>query len=485
MKTLFLLFTLTFFGLISAQYNINWQEDPILKIPLKYKLEHFNLKGPVKEYKTVGLVHNFDRNGYLISGRQGDFFEFTYDANKNPTFYTFWKNEGQKTIGKIILDKNGRIIENLYFNGEKYKYDAKGNFTETISNITNETKDGTYIYTYDDKNRSIKAEYYNEKILWEMVSSYKKEGEFLVMTTTRKDFNYAYKNTTVSTYFKNGHRYGNIKNENVKYDQYKNVIGEVDVNGKLHNFQPIKITYYEDAITPEILSNLTKKIELSKANNPKCLTGNCIDGFGTFKDQSGTYQGFFRGGKKDGFGVFKWIEGDIHSGMWKNNITDGFGLFTDTIGYSVEGFFYDGDLNGFASIIKPDKTQEFGDYRNGKIITKFNYFSNNKTTGCVMGDCKNGYGKFIWDDGRKFIGFFKNSALHSGLLTGKNGISYNGEFGPNSTIEGYGNFKYENKEDYYGDFKNNKRNGRGTLYNPTTKTVRSGEWKDDVLVKEY
>lgn len=485
LKNTFLIFAILFFNLLNAQYNINWNEAPLNEIPLRYKLEHFKLKGPVKEYKTVGLVQNFDKNGYLISGRQSDFFEFTYGANKNPTFYTFWKNETQKTIGKIILDKNGRIIENRYFNGDRYNYDKNGNFTETISNITNETKNETYIYTYDDKNRVIKSAYFNEKILWETVYSYKKEGEFLVVTSTKKDFNYAYRNSTGSTYFKNGHRYGNIKNDNVKYDQHKNVIDEVDVNGKVSDFKPIKITYYENVITPEFLGNLTKKFEIPKAKDPNCIKGNCIDGFGTYQDENGNYKGFFKSGKKDGYGVYKWNSGNSHTGYWKNNITDGYGYYTNTKGESWEGKFYNGKLNGLGSFLNSDLKGESGFYTNGKLIEKYNYSSTNNSKGCITGDCLNAYGKFLFDDGSVYVGFFKNGMLHQGTWKGANGDYYLGQFGANNTKEGYGNHKFNQSEVYFGEFINNKRNGRGVYYNSATGVLQRGEWKDDFLVKQY
>ena len=34
-------------------------------------------------------------------------------------------------------------------------------------------------------------------------------------------------------------------------------------------------------------------------------------------------------------------------------------------------------------------------------------------TGCVSGDCENGYGTYIWDNGDKYIGGWSNS-LKSG-----------------------------------------------------------------------
>jgi len=48
---------------------------------------------------------------------------------------------------------------------------------------------------------------------------------------------------------------------------------------------------------------------------------------------------------------------------------------------------------------------------------------------CIIGDCVNGYGIFLYDDGAKYVGEHKNSLGHGqGKLTFGDGFKYVGEF---------------------------------------------------------
>ena len=485
MKNLLLIFAVLICSFTLAQYNINFKEAPLNKIPLQYKLEHFNLKGPLKEYALMGREY-FDKQGYLIRGFRGINYEFTYDANHKPITHAHWLSDSYKPVDQLVFDEKGRIIKDNPSSGSVYAYDQNGNWTGTFENnkFANR-KTGSYIYTYDSKNRVIKSEYYSGDILWEDSYTYAKEGDYLLITTSRKDFKNLSKNFKNSTYYKNGVFYGSVKNDNVKFDRYGNVTTNVDGTGKTSTINLTKYVYYGDPGVSDTIDFTFAKTEKPVIKNTNCLSGNCVDGFGTYKYNNGNYTGFFRAGKKDGFGIYQWTTGSIHTGNWKNDVNDGYGLFTGTDGNSYQGIFYNSKLNGLASHLKPDKTGNYGLYTNGQFTTKYNYFSNNITKGCTAGDCANGYGKFLFDDGGIYVGFFKNSSMLQGVWKGANGDSYTGEFGPNNTLEGYGNYKYKNGENYFGDYKNNKRNGRGILYNPATKVSRKGEWKDDVLIKQY
>ena len=73
-------------------------------------------------------------------------------------------------------------------------------------------------------------------------------------------------------------------------------------------------------------------------------------------------------------------------------------------------------------------------------------------TGCISGDCENGYGTYIWDNGDKYIGEWSNS-LKSGQ--GKyfwvDGSKYEGGFLDNQ-IWGKGSFSLENGNMLIGDW---------------------------------
>ena len=39
-------------------------------------------------------------------------------------------------------------------------------------------------------------------------------------------------------------------------------------------------------------------------------------------------------------------------------------------------------------------------------------FSCRDKTGCILGDCENGYGTFIWPSGNKYVGEWKDGKKH-------------------------------------------------------------------------
>ncbi len=108
--------------------------------------------------------------------------------------------------------------------------------------------------------------------------------------------------------------------------------------------------------------------------------------------------------------------------------------------------------------------------------------------GCVEGDCINGFGTFLWENGSRYIGEFKNGSMHGHgnfhfgeKSIGKGGI-YIGEF-KNGFIEGYGIWTWTNGDKYIGECKYNKMHGKGTYYY-SDGTVRKGTWFNDKYVEE-
>lgn len=483
MKTIILIFTLTFFNLTTAQYTINWQEAPLNKIPLKYKLEHYNLKGPMKEYALMGNDF-FDKQGYLIRGYKGINYEFTYDTNHKPLVYKHWLSESFIMTDQLILDEKGRIIKADGSTGEKYIYDKNGNWTETIDTSTGNRKNGRYIYSYDNKNRLIKEEYLSTTILWEDRHTYEKDGDYILITSTRQDFQNPSKNFKKSNYYKNGTFYGAVKNDNVKYDKYGNVAKAVDATGKTATLNLTSYVYYGDpGVSDTIDFTFEKKEKKVNKENPNCIEGDCLNDYSVYKYDNGNYSGFFKDGKKDGFGIYQWTSKDMYSGMWKNNVIDGYGLYTIAAGGFQEGMFRNGSLNGLAIKSYANKTNEYGVFKDGNLVTKYDYYSTKNTKGCMGGDCINGYGKFLYDNGGTFVGFFKNGFRLQGIYRLANGDVYSGTYSLDNKMDGSGYYKFKNGDQYLGEFKQGKRHGRGISFSPTTKVYKTGEWENNELVK--
>ncbi len=71
-----------------------------------------------------------------------------------------------------------------------------------------------------------------------------------------------------------------------------------------------------------------------------------------------------------------------------------------------------------------------------------------------------GQGVFIWPDGRK----------------------YNGEYKQDKK-EGYGIFEWDDKRKYKGYWNNGKQHGEGEFYNPKEKCWKRGVWNDGKRVR--
>ncbi|MCB0598157.1 MAG: caspase family protein [Lewinellaceae bacterium] len=159
-----------------------------------------------------------------------------------------------------------------------------------------------------------------------------------------------------------------------------------------------------------------------------CLSGECYNGRGAFAYIDGSrYEGQFRNGKPDGFGVFLYPNGDRYTGNLQNGVPHGRGELRRANGQLTLGQWLDGEYLGAQA--RPEK-------------------------GCIYGNCQDGHGTYIFKDGNKYIGFFRNGLPH-----------------------GRGTVFYTNGERYEGEMGNAQFNGYGTLFMKDGSAV-SGHWKD-------
>jgi hypothetical protein len=92
--------------------------------------------------------------------------------------------------------------------------------------------------------------------------------------------------------------------------------------------------------------------------------------------RNGTYKGEMKDGKKEGYGIYYYTDGDIYEGEWKNDLPDGKGKHTSKDGsYSYEGTFKEGKKNGRGICYFDDGVYEGEFYNNlfyGDGIVKYN-----------------------------------------------------------------------------------------------------------------
>ena len=108
-----------------------------------------------------------------------------------------------------------------------------------------------------------------------------------------------------------------------------------------------------------------------------------------------------------------------------------------------------------------NKTENYGDF----IYPIFDIIKKDIREKRNNGKYSNG--KYIWDNGKYYLGEFKNNKPNGkGIKYYKNRkIEYEGDF-INGKFEGKGKFIYDDGYYYIGQFKDGLRNGKGTIYYP-------------------
>lgn len=130
------------------------------------------------------------------------------------------------------------------------------------------------------------------------------------------------------------------------------------------------------------------------------------------------------------------------------------------------------------------KTTKFfyvGPFENDKPHGKKGEMTDSKGTysGCFVQGKRHGVNEtFLFVDGSKIVGHWKEDKLIHGTLTDTKGDSYTGEF---NDLKPHGTGKYHQFAggDYSGVFVDGKRSGMGTMVYGNGKSYK-GEWKDDV-----
>jgi hypothetical protein len=170
------------------------------------------------------------------------------------------------------------------------------------------------------------------------------------------------------------------------------------------------------------------------AQAQQCIQGNCQNGFGVMSHSNGQrYMGQFANGKYNGLGYYSFPNGEYYYGEFKNDKYGGYGTYRYANGTVGRGFWNDVDR----------------------------YQTITATSGCIDGDCNNGLGTYVFNNGDEYRGQFSNQQLN-----------------------GHGLYVFANSQErYIGDFKNNKRQGQGAYYYKSG-NVDFGQWANDNFVTD-
>ncbi|CAI2364784.1 unnamed protein product [Moneuplotes crassus] len=179
-----------------------------------------------------------------------------------------------------------------------------------------------------------------------------------------------------------------------------------------------------------------------------------------------TYEGEWRGGFRDGFGIQTWPDGASYEGDWLYNRAHGKGKFIHVDGDVYEGDWANDKANGRGIYRHQNGATYDGDWKedlqHGKGVEKWN--DGSIYDGEYFNGKKHGFGIYIWNDQSKFIGqWVENKISGIGIYSWLDGRMYKGEWKDNN-MEGYGEYVWKDGRKYEGQYKEDKKHGYGIYY---------------------
>lgn len=172
-------------------------------------------------------------------------------------------------------------------------------------------------------------------------------------------------------------------------------------------------------------------------------------------------------GQEEGRGISRYASGNTYEGEFKAGLRDGFGVYT----YNVDKH---GKGNSFAGEWKANQAHGHG---------RVEYVSGDVYDGQFVSGQRCGTGKWSNHNGETYEGEWANNAYHGfGTLHSVQGEEYKGQFNQGK-MEGQGRQQAPSGDVYEGEWKQDKFDGLGTL-TLATGTATHGQWKAGVLVEE-
>ena len=172
-----------------------------------------------------------------------------------------------------------------------------------------------------------------------------------------------------------------------------------------------------------------------------------------------------------------------YSGSVLKGLFSGQGTLTRTNGDTYNGEFENGKRNGRGTMIFANGCECNCNWINGKANGEgtFTSFNGNKYIGEFQGGKRNGKGTLTWGNlekiRNKYEGEFINNNYVKGIMIYKDGSNYNGEF-LEKKKHGFGIETFPlNRGFYKGYFKEDKKDGEGTL-ELTNGYKYTGSWRN-------
>ena len=173
-------------------------------------------------------------------------------------------------------------------------------------------------------------------------------------------------------------------------------------------------------------------------------------------DNGDIYIGRWRNRKRHGKGIMTYSNGDKYEGYWENDCRHGEGIMTYSNGDKYEGYWEN-------------------DCRHGKGTMC--YSNGDKYEGYWENDCRHGEGTMSYSNGDKYEGHWENDCRHGeGIMMYTGMGTYKGEWVDDGR-QGKGKMTWLDGHYYEGDWKHDTHWGRGVLSWPN-KEKYDGFWKE-------
>jgi len=277
--------------------------------------------------------------------------------------------------------------------------------------------------------------------------------------------------------------YGVIVNgEVINYDEATTIKDGNDLIVSINDVKTYTLPGYY-SMASFVFKPVEMYIDSSSSTTTGCVSGNCKDGWGKYDYGNGYYEGFWSESKRNDYGMYNWDDSGKYIGNWEDDTMTGYGIYIAENNDNIIGNYKNGELNGPGLSVYGEEWT-YGIYKDGEITTTYNFYSNEGDTGCVAGDCQNQYGRWKWDTGDTFTGFFKNGQFQMGTYQFTNGDRYTGLFNEKNQFHGMGRYFYEGGGYYGGEWINGEMGGKG-YYHDKDLVRQVGDWTKGSLTKSY
>ena len=109
---------------------------------------------------------------------------------------------------------------------------------------------------------------------------------------------------------------------------------------------------------------------------------------------------------------------------------------------------------------------------------------NKFTTGCIFGNCKNGEGTFVFNNGTQYIGEFKDGKLHGkGIISDNNGNKTYG-YWENGVKNGKSKSVDAENNSFYNVYVNGKKHGDCKVLDKNGTISRTEKWENGILIEK-